>query len=131
MMQIYLWTNAVLYAVFAVWCAIRLDDTARAIGYQALSAGGRSEYLTVYGGLQLGLAIFFAWTALRPEMHRVGLLFALALYVPIVLFRAFGTWAHWPVGKATLAVAGLELLLLLAATLLWVDRGAGLGSRVA
>ena len=115
----YLWLNAALYAAFAAWCTLRWASTAQALGFGALDAGGRSEYLTVYGGLQLGLAIVFACTALRPELQRSGLLFALALYVPIVLFRAASAIGHWPLPRTTAAVAVLELVLLAAALALW------------
>ena len=116
----YLWLNAVLYALSAAWCSLRWAATSRSLGYLALDAGGRSEYLTVYGGLQLGLALCFAWTALRPELHRTGLLLALALYLPIVLFRLSTVIGGWPVPRTTLAVAGLELVLLATAALLWL-----------
>lgn len=54
MITAYFALNALLYAVFAVWCAVKLDATATNLGYTALSNSGRSEYLTIYGGLQWG-----------------------------------------------------------------------------
>lgn len=83
----YLWINAVLYAVFGVMCALNPRGTAKALGYSLSTHGGLSEYLTVYGGLQFGLAAFFAWVAMRDDLHPAGLVLALALYTPIVLFR--------------------------------------------
>ena len=118
----YLWLNAVLYVVFAVMCSLRVASTSRAIGYTQLSASGVSEYLTVYGGLQAGLAIFFAFTACRPELHRTGLLFALALYAPIVLFRWISVARQWPVERMTLGVGTLEAVLLIVAVALWFHR---------
>jgi len=115
----YLWVNAALYGVFAVLCSLRVAATARSLGYTQLNASGMSEYVTVYGGLQFGLAVFFAWAAYRPELQRVGLLLAVCLYMPIVVFRWLSVMRHWPVERMTLAVGALEATLLAVALGLW------------
>lgn len=115
----YLWFNALMYAAFGLWCALRLDGTAHNLGYTALSNSGRSEYLTVYGGLQWGLGLAFAWLAFKPELHRTGLLVAMALYAPIVLHRSISLLRFGPVETLTRAVAGLEVVMLAAAVALW------------
>lgn len=115
----YLWINAVLYAVFGVMCALNPRGTAKALGYSLSTHGGLSEYLTVYGGLQFGLAAFFAWVAMRDDLHPAGLVLALALYTPIVLFRWASIARLWPVERMTLAVGTLEAGLLVSALLLW------------
>lgn len=114
----FLYLNALLFAAFAAWCTLAPQRTAAAIGLQGLTAAGQSEYLTIYGGLQLGLGLFFFYLA-RTGEQRLGLLFALALYVPIVAFRLVTLVRLWPVGGTTLAVAGLEVALLLASAGLW------------
>ncbi len=119
MTPFYLWFNAAMYAVFALWCALRLDSTAQNLGYTALSNSGRSEYFTVYGGLQWGLALVFAWLAFKPELHRTGLLVALALYAPLVLHRSISLLRFGPVETLTRAVAGLEIAMLVIAAALW------------
>src|ERR1700712_2913373 len=81
----YLYLNALLYLLFAIWCTAAPASTAMNLGYLALSAGGQSEYLVIYGGLQLGLAILFYLLA-RHEAHvRLGILVSLGLYGPIVI----------------------------------------------
>lgn len=120
MIAAYLYGNAALYAVFAAWCTIARRSTSRNLGYEELSSSGHSEYLVVYGGLQLGLAAFFAYVASQPSLHRAGLVFALALYVPIVVYRAATVLAFWPVRGMTLGVAALEAVLLVAAIALYL-----------
>ena len=78
-----------------------------------------SEYLTVYGGLQFGLAAIFAWVAMRQDLHQAGLMLAVMLYVPIVLFRWASVVRLWPVVRMTLGVGIMEAALLVAALLLW------------
>ena len=115
MAKFYLVFNAVLYAAFAVWCTIKWGQTSQASGYQALSNAGRSEYLVIYGGLQLGMAAFYAYTALNPQYHALGLVFSLCIYAAIVVYRISTVCLYWPVGNVTLVFALLEILLLIAA----------------
>ena len=109
---IYLWTNAVVYIAFALWCTMAPTRTAHAAGYLALDNSGISEYLTVYGGLQAGVALFFGMLAMDPRYHILGLRFALLLYVPIVLFRLVSVTMNWPISGTTMTVAAMELVLL-------------------
>jgi hypothetical protein len=119
MTALYLWINAVMYAVFALWCTLMPEQTAQSIGFIALSHSGQSEYVVIYGGMQLGFAFLFAWTALSGN-QRFGLIFALALYVPIVLFRTISVAMFWPVSPTTVWTGALEVLLLVSAILLSV-----------
>lgn len=112
MSALYLYVNAALYLLFAVWCTFGMSSTASAMGFTALSNGGRSEYLTIYGGLQVGLAIAFWLLARNPSWHGPGILFAISLYAPIVLFRLVSMARFWPVDAVTLWTAALEVLLL-------------------
>jgi hypothetical protein len=114
-MAIYLYANAVLYVVFALWITLSPWATATGVGYETLSRSGRSEYLVVYGGLQLGLAAFFAFAALSEQTQRLGVIFALCLYAPIVAYRVITVIRFWPVQSTTLWVGSLEAGLLLAA----------------
>jgi len=122
MTVVYLGFNALLYAVVGAWCTFAADRTARALGYASLDRAGQSEYLVIYGGLQLGLALAFALFAWNESFHRAGLLFALCLYGGIVVFRAATLWMYGPVPALTWAIAALELLLLLGAGALWLTR---------
>jgi hypothetical protein len=118
MLNIYLYVNAVIYVVFAAWCTVAPMSTARNLGYESLSSSGLSEYVVVYGGLQLGLGLFFAW-CVQAGLQRAGLVLALALYVPIVLYRCISVARQWPVASTTLVVGALEFALLLCAGLLY------------
>lgn len=119
MIAIYLWANALLYAVFAALCTLKLSTTSQSMGFLSLDSGGRSEFLTVYGGMELGLALVFAWMAWRPLLNRTGLTVALLIYGPIVAFRLIGWIRLWPVQRTTLATGLLEIALLVIALALW------------
>ncbi len=112
-MALYLYVNAALYLLFALWSTVSPWKVSANIGYMALSASGRSEFLVVYGGLELGLAALFAYLAAQPQLQRPGVLIALFFYVPIVVYRLVTVLKFWPVSRTTLAVGSLELALLL------------------
>jgi len=118
MAAVYLYLNAALYLIFAVWMTLSPWTTAASVGYEALSSSGRSEFLVIYGGLQLGLAVFYALTASSRYSQRVGILFSVCLYAPIVMYRAVTIARFWPVKSNMLIIGGLELVPLLAAVFL-------------
>lgn len=118
MVSVYLYLNAALYALFAVWCSVKAQGTANSLGYALPRPEGLSEYLTVYGGLQLGLALFFFWTAYAGQ-ERAGVMFSLFLYGGIVVFRGASLLVLRPAGGMIYAIAGLEFLLLAGAVAVW------------
>jgi hypothetical protein len=118
MVAAYFYFNAALYLLFAVWCTIAPASTAKHIGYTSLSSGGHSEYLVIYGGLQLGLAALFWLLARNPATFRLGVLISIGLYAPIVTYRLITVVRFWPVAPLTWGTGLLELSLLLAAVAL-------------
>jgi hypothetical protein len=115
----YLWLNAVIYVVFALWCTLSKEQTSLASGYLSLNNSGWSEYWVVYGGLQLGMAGFFAYLAMNEPLYRAGLVFSLFIYIAIVAYRLISLYLLWPVKPLTLGIAVLESLLLLGAAFSW------------
>jgi hypothetical protein len=123
MASAYLYLNAALYLLFAVWCTVAPSSTAKNIGYSSLSSGGHSEYLVIYGGLQLGLAALFWLVARNPGTLRLGLLLSIGLYAPIVLYRIATVIRFWPVGPLTVGTGVLETSLLVAALAILYGKG--------
>jgi hypothetical protein len=124
MLELYLVLNAVLYAVFSVWCAMAPRTTAAWLGLTPVGPAGSAEYLAVYGGLQAGLAVFYGFAWWQPDSRPTALVLSIAVYGGLVALRSvaairFGLTA---LGNARHAY-GLELLLLLAAVLLQVSGG--------
>ena len=60
----------IAYLVLAVWCALKPGQTSNSVGLTLQPGSGQSEYLVVYGGLQLGLGLFFLWPLLQHETER-------------------------------------------------------------
>ena len=67
MARIFLAIVGAAYLVLAGWCALMPDKTSRAVGFSLQTGSGQSEFLTVYGGLQLAIGLAFLWPLLRPS----------------------------------------------------------------
>ncbi len=119
MVAIFLWALAALYVALGVWCFVAPAKTSSSLGF-TLDRSGLVEYCAVYGGLEIGLGLVFAWTAWAPANHLAGLVLAAGLHAPIVICRAIAL-ARWRPGKPILwALGTLELaVFLIAAALLW------------
>ena len=118
MLAAYLLLNAVLYAIFAVATTVVPARIAAALGF-TLDTQGRIEFLTVYGGLELGLAAFYAWAVYTgAPAQRVALMFSLFVYAGLVLYRGAGFALYGAPGTTLMGVAGLELLMLIGAVVL-------------
>ncbi len=116
MLRFYFYLNAALYAGSALWCTISPRKTAQAAGYVELNNSGRSEFLVDYGGLQWGLAAFFFYLGRYPAaLGRIGAIFAVLLYAPIVFYRIATVVRFAPVSRVTYALAILEIALLIGA----------------
>ncbi len=123
MVALYLAANAVIYAVFSVWCAVAPRQTANFLGLSTVNPAGESEYLAVYGGLQAGLAVFYGLAVFLPEHRKSALVMSVALYGGIVLLRTIAGMrlGFGELGNARYAY-GLEIVLLILALVL-VFRG--------
>ena len=114
MAQIYLYLNSALYLALATWGTAAPQRTAMRLGYLTLSDRGRAEYLTTYGGLQVGLAILFFLLA-RSGDPTLSLRIAIGIYAPILLYRIVTGFSNLPAFGSTLGAVGLEALLLIVA----------------
>jgi hypothetical protein len=112
MVNAYLWFNALLYMGLALWCTIAPDTTAHAIGFTALTPSGQTEFLAVYGGMEFGIGLLFAYFAVSRQ-PRNGLVLGVVFYGPIVLWRAWAVSQYGPLEATTLGLAAAEWVLFL------------------
>lgn len=120
MVSVHLFANAALYLVLAAWCTIAPDKTSTSIGYRFEHASARSEFLVVYGGLDLGLAIFYFVAGLDPSLHRAGILFSLCLYGCLAIYRLVTVLSIRGLGSFPLAMLAVEAGMVIWAVVLWL-----------
>jgi hypothetical protein len=109
----YLTIVALLYFGLAIWCTVAPERTSQKIGFTLNGGSGKSEYMTVYGGLEFGLAlvlIVFAW---RPALAGEGLLVCVLIHAALVLFRTASLFCFSDIAPMTWNLAAGEWVILL------------------
>lgn len=87
MTKAFLILNGVLYLALGLWCTLLPTKTSQAIGFGLPTNSARSEYIVVYGGLEVGMGLFFLLCAFRSGMTEAGLWFALLTYGCLMVYR--------------------------------------------
>jgi hypothetical protein len=120
MARLFLAAVGLLYAYLAVWCSLQPAQTSSLVGFDLRPGSGQSEFLVVYGGLELGLALVFLWPLWRPQQVQSSLLACLLIHGCLVVFRSvsFGLYSDIQAMTYKLA-AGEWLIFLVAAWLTW------------
>jgi hypothetical protein len=119
MIRAHLLVNALLYFVLAAWCTLAPQKTSAAIGFGLLRNSARSEYLVVYGGLELGLALFYLLAGLDASLWKAGILFSLCLYAGLALYRLGTILFLRDLGTFPYVMFGIEASMLLWAGVAW------------
>jgi hypothetical protein len=125
--RIFLYVLAILYIGLGVWCAVAPATTSKKVGLDRVGEAGRSEFTTVYGGLEVGMGIMFALLAWRPESVAYGLLACVAVHGGIVAFRTASFFLYDAMHGMVVRLAISEWLILVisSALLLMLRQSAG------
>jgi hypothetical protein len=94
-----------LYLALSVWCSIAPGTTSEKVGFAIESGAGQSEFLTIYGGLELGLALFFLLPLFKTRFQESALWFCTILHGCLVLFRSASFALFSDIGGMTYKLA--------------------------
>jgi len=114
MTRIYLLLTGLTYLGLAIWCTVAPESTSRKVGFSLNGDSGASEFMTVYGGLEFGLALILLLPFVRPEMESFSLLSCLLIHGSLVLFRGASLMIYRDFGSFTGRLAVCEWVILLA-----------------
>ncbi|MDX1451351.1 MAG: hypothetical protein R3183_02255, partial [Oleiphilaceae bacterium] len=79
---------AALYALSGVWCLLQPELAAGFLALAFTAAAGKAEFVSVYGGLQLGLAIALVWVPLNSlEQQLAATRFAALVSLGLLIAR--------------------------------------------
>jgi hypothetical protein len=124
--RIFLALTGALYLYLAIWCSIRPADTSRLVGFQLQPGSGQSEFLTVYGGLEFGLALVLLWPLVDRTVTRRILVCCFLIHASLVAFRTAGFVLYTDIQAMTWKLAAGEwVLFLLSGALLLLGRENG------
>ncbi len=107
----YLLVVALLYFALAIWCSTSPATTSENVSLSLKGGTGKSEFLTVYGGLEFGIALVLAAACLRDATVNYGLLACILLHGSLVLFRTISFFMFDDIGGFTVRLAIGEWLI--------------------
>lgn len=95
--------NAMINVGIGAWCLGWTRSVAESLGIAFTKAQGLTDFRATYGGLILGIGVFFAFAVKDESLQRPALWLALFLYVGLGGSRLFGIFLD---GSATKLLVG-------------------------
>ena len=111
--KIFLTLVGLLYAALAIWCSVAPQTTSGKVGFELKPGTGESEFLTIYGGLEMGLALVLLLPLVRNEFLFNSLLACLLIHACLVTFRTIGFFLYSDLSRMTYLLAAGEWIILL------------------
>lgn len=108
-----------IYLFLGIWCLARPDRLASSIGLSFANGSGRSEFLAVYGGLEIGLGAALLMVALGGKSLSVVVLMVAVIHGGIVLGRVVGFATIERVEQITYILFATEATTFVLALVVW------------
>lgn len=118
--RIFLALVGFLYVGLATWCVLAPQTTSEKVGFQLLGGSGKSEFMTVYGGLELGMALSFLLPIFKRDATEYALLSCLLIHVSLVVFRSLSFAMFENIGSMTYRLAIGEWVIAVASVAIWI-----------
>lgn len=116
--EMYLILNGIGYMLLGALCLFRPKQCSELIGFSLQAQKGLAEFSAVYGGLELGLGIFYVAAFSIAGLQYAALIFSLCLYSGIVFGRSLSIYRFGSEIGTLWILFVLEILLLVWAVLL-------------
>lgn len=124
--RFYLLVVGLLYLGLALWCAYDMETTSKAVGFQLVGGSGQSEFFTVYGGLEFGLALVLMWPLVQTQYLSFGVVACTLIHGSLVAFRSLAFVLFQDLERMTYQLAvGEWVIFLLGLLLCWQLGGTG------
>ena len=112
--KIFLALVGLMYLGLAIWCSVVPTTTSAKVGFQLEPGSGQSEFLVIYGGLELALALIFLLPFARKEFLDSSLVACALIHACLVTFRTVSFFLYDDISSMTykLAIGEWTILLL-------------------
>lgn len=117
--KVFLSIVALMYLALSIWCALDPQTTSAKVGFGLNGGAGQSEFLTIYGGLEFGMALVFLIPWAVKEATRFSLLACLLMHASLVVFRSIGFFAFADIDPFTYQLAIGEWAILILSCVFW------------
>lgn len=111
--RIYLTAVSALYLGLAIWCSVSPAATSAKVGFELKRGSGQSEFMTVYGGLEFGLALILLLSVFKQETVSYGVLACVLVHGSLCLFRTISFFSFSDIGPMTYKLAAGEWVVFL------------------
>ena len=113
--KIFLTLVGTMYLGLAVWCSVSPAVTSEKVGFDLKPGSGQSEFLVIYGGLELALALIFLIPLVRADYLASSLLACVLIHVCLVAFRTISLFLYNDISSMTYKLAVGEWVILILA----------------
>jgi hypothetical protein len=121
----YLVVVALLYLGLSLWCSFSPAVTSEKVGFELKGGSGQSEFLTVYGGLEFGLALVLLYGVFKNEAIVFSLIACILIHASLVMFRSIGFFCFTGIEPMTYKLAiGEWVIFLLGLVVLYSHKDA-------
>lgn len=117
--KLFLTIVGLMYLGLALWCTADPNTTSQKVGFELEKGSGQSEFVTVYGGLEFGIALILMMPLLVSDSTRFALLSCLLIHASLVLFRTISYFSFTDIGSFTHRLAAGEWIIFLASLAIW------------
>lgn len=119
--RIYLTAAALMYVGLAIYCSVAPQKASDTVHLERIGAGGKSEFLVIYGGLELAMAAIFLLPYTKLLSDRQALWILILIHAILVAFRTASILIYGMPPASTQKLAIGEWVVLLSALLvLWL-----------
>ena len=117
--KIFLALVGLMYIGLAAWCSLAPHTTSGKVGFQLKPGSGQSEFLVIYGGLELAMALIFLWPLFNRDVLFYSLTTCLIIHGCLVFFRTLSFFLFRGMGSTTVYLAIGEWAILILTAVLW------------
>ena len=118
--QLFLLLVGLAYLLLGIWCSLLPETTSASVGFDLHPGKGDSEFLTVYGGLEVGLGLVFLWPVVKRSDITFALHSCLVIHSGLVLFRSISFFCYTGFETATYVLAAIEWTILVFSAVLFI-----------
>ena len=111
----------ILYLISGIWCATQIEIAASFLGFTLAVPAGFAEFLSVYGGLQIGLGVAMLMSSFQSRYVEASLYFSAIFSSSLTLFRLL-SFAIYGVVDDFIIMLAIEVIISIGLWWAWFKR---------
>lgn len=117
--SLFCYSVGLMYLALGIWCALSPEKTSAVVGFELIGGAGKSEFLTVYGGLEIGMGMTFLLPFWGERFLAYTLLVCVLIHANLVVFRTISFVCYGDIGSGTYKLAIGEWIIFITGIMLY------------